>query len=29
MAENECVLMKHECKVVTRVQSCNTSESYK
>ena len=29
MAENECILMKHEYKVITRVQSCNTSANYK
>ena len=25
LAEHECILMQHEYKVVTRVQSCNTS----
>ena len=25
LAEHECIHMQHECKVVTRVKSCNTS----
>ena len=29
LAENECILTWHECKVVTRVQSCNTSAKLK
>ena len=29
LAEHECILMQHECKVVTRVQSCNTCTNYK
>ena len=28
LAENECVLMKHNCKVVTRMQSINSAQTF-